>query len=245
MPYTVKFNDTKQINKNFYQAVLEGVYIGKIFNLKIRDYPVFLTIKNVFKYALKKQTLANLSETELRRVGGYTIVNNKLIKHFKLMIPYCVNASEMEQERIYDEYSKFVEHISIFKEFDLFYYDRDEQISDYQLYFNALDNKIAETATFNTPEGKELSLRIRSEMEEYLQEIFDTYTSRSREAFAVISVDITGNKISDLEAAIDELDSKIFKIVAIFSEMKIQNYEVEGKDQEWLFNNFISLTTNY
>jgi hypothetical protein len=245
MPYQVKFNDTTHINKPFYQAVLEGVYIGKIFNLKIKNYPVSKSITNLFKYAFGKQNLATMTESQIRKVEDYIIVRGKLVKYFQLQLPYMANQSEIEQLRAYNELARFVENVQSHNDIDLFYYDRAEQINDYSMYFEQLDSKISTTSTFTTPEGEQLSARLRHDMNDYLDEMITTYKSRSREAFLVLSADIEGPKTQDVLSAKAELETKIIKTLSILKEMRINFQEVEGKHQEWLFNNFISNTTNY
>jgi hypothetical protein len=245
MPFQAQFNDTTHINKPFYQAVLEGVYIGKIFNLKIHNYPLAKIISNLFKFAFAKNNLATLTESQVRRVEDYIIVRGKLVKYFQLQIPYLVNNSEIEQSRAYSELSRFIENTQFFNDIDIFYYDRTEQINDYSLYFEQLDKKLQSTNSFSTDNGRELSHKLRIEMKNYLEEMFGQYKSRTREAFLVISHPIIGSGVDDVITAKEELSTKIAKTLSILKEMKIVFQEVEGEHQDWLYNNFISNTTNY
>lgn len=244
MPHTVKFNDTTNINKPFYQAVLEGVYVGKIFNLEIKNYPVFNSIKNLFRYTFSNPKLPTLKETEIRKIEDYVMVRGSLVKYFQLQIPYLANLNEIEQGRAYEDFSRFIENTQLFSEIELFYYDRIEQLNDYQTFLGLLDKKIS-VNKFNTQEGEELAVELRANMEDYLQEMFDAYSSRSREVFMVIHTPIIGVKVEDLITAKENLDTKIQKTLSALKEVKINYIEVEGEHLDWLLNNFVSNTTNY
>lgn len=245
MPHSVKFNDTSSINKSFHQAILEGVYVGNVLNLKIKLYPVHLIIKNIFRYAFSPQTISSMKESQVRLVGDYTLINNKLIKYFQIQIPYMVNSSDDIQARQYHKYTQFIENLKSFKDIDLFYYDRAESLSDYKSYFKQLDIKIEELAKFNTQEGLINSQLLRANLNNNIQEMFDTYNPRTREAFLIISTPILGNKKSDIDNAKLELDIKVFKQLTSLKELNMSFIEVLGEHRQWLFNNFISLTTHY
>jgi hypothetical protein len=245
MSFKVKFNNTSQINKPFYQAILEGLYIGNLLNLKIKDYPVIKSIKNIFKLAFSKPVLATLKETEVRSVGDYTLIGKRIIKYFQIQTPYLVNHSDDNQVKMYNQYSLFIENLRSFQDIDVFYYDRPEQINDYNYYFKQLDNKIQATANFETKSGKVLGRNLREGMPSYIEEMFNVYNCRAREAFLVVSTDITGMTINDLENSKNKLDSKIFKVVTSLKEMNVKVFEVKGEHKQWLFTNFISNTTNY
>jgi hypothetical protein len=245
MPFTVKFNDTANINKSFYQAMLEGVYIGNVLNLKIANYPLHLIAKNIVKYSFKPQIISTLDKTQVRLIGDYTAIDNKLIKYFQIQIPYIVNHEDDSQTRQYNKYTQFIENLKNFKDIDIFYYDRAEQLGDYHNYFSQLDKKIDELARFNTPEGEVLAKHLRDNLEETIKEMQLKYSSRTREAFLVVSTNVNGNKLSDIDEAKTELDIKVFKQLTSFKELNLSFIEVLGEHRDWLFNNFISNTTNY
>ncbi|MGL4758212.1 MAG: hypothetical protein ACRCXZ_02670 [Patescibacteria group bacterium] len=245
MAYKVKFNDTTNINKSFYQAILEGVYIGKLMNLSIKDYPVFKTIKNMFRYTFSKSYLPTLKESEIRKIEDYVVVRDHMVKYFQLRIPYLANTTEVDQIRAYQNFSNFIESTKSFNEIELFYYDRDEMINDYQLFFKQLDSKMESTNKFNTEEGSALATRLRANFEDYLIEMFEEYKSRTREVFIIIHTPIRGKKVNDLLVAKDELDTKVSKTLSAIQELKISYQEVEGEHLDWLLHNFVSNTTNY
>ncbi len=245
MSYSVKFNDTSQINKPFYQAVLEGVYIGKMLNLEIHNYPVIKIVKNFFRYTFSNPNLHTLKESQIRKIEDYIIVRDHLVRYYQLQIPYLANNNEIEQNRTYQEFGNFIENTQFFSEIDLFYYDRAEQINDYHSYFEQLDNKLKQTNVFTTPEGEQLSYNLRFNMENYLQEMFDTYKSRTREVFMVIHTPIIGTKVENIIEAKQILDTKVSKTISALREMGINHQEVEGQHLDWLLHNFVSNTTNY
>ncbi len=245
MPYQAKFNDTSNINKPFYQAILEGVYVGKIFNLEIKDYPIHKIIKNLFLYTFSNPNLPTLTETQIRKVEDYIIVQDSLIKFYQLQIPYVANSSELEQTKVFNDFSRLIENIQMFSSIELFYYDRPELINDYSSYFNSLTQKINENNKYLTNDGKELSLRLEANMEPYLLEMFEEYKSRSREAFMVIYTKIEGKSTDDLITTKKTLDTKVNKILSALKEIRINNQVVAGDHLDWLLNNFVSNTTNY
>lgn len=245
MPYNVEFNDTSNINKSFQRSVLEGVYIGGLFNLKIKDYPVYKSLKNIVRYIRSKNILQTLSESQVRTVDDYTIIGNKIIKYYQIQIPYLANSSQDYQEIKYNQYSNFLENLRIYKEIDIFYYDRKELLSDYDFYFTQLDTKLNEQVVFSTKEGKQLSTNLRNQLPDLITEMMANYQSRTREAVIIISIDLNSNKLSDLTKSKEELDIKVFKVLTGLKEININYIEVIGKHKEWLFNNFISNITNY
>jgi hypothetical protein len=245
MSYQVQFNDTSNINKSFTRSVLEGVYIGNLFNLKIKDYPVYKSISNMFRYLFAKNELMTLSESQIRLIDNYTVIGNKMIKYYQIQIPYLANSSVDNQELKYQQLSHFIENLKVYKEIDIFYYDRQELLSDYDFYFTQLDDKINQKAVFSDSTGMLLSKELRNTMPELLKEMMDTYQPRTREAFLVINTTIPTTKLEDIEKTKIVLDTKVFKVLTGIKELNIEYIEVVGKHREWLFNNFISNITSY
>jgi hypothetical protein len=245
MAYQVKFNDTSQLNKSFYRSVLEGVYIGNLFNLKIGDYPVYKSLANMYKYMWSKNEVVSLKESHIRLVDNYTLIEDKIIKYYQIQIPYLSNASDEIQEQKFQQMTHFIENLKVFKDLDIFYYDRCELLSDYDFYFKQLDDKIEQKAVFSDISGKKLAKDLRDNMPLLIKEMMVEFQPRSREAFLVISTKINNNSLEAIELSKSELDVKVFKILTGLKDLKIDYLEVTGKHKEWLFNNFVSNITSY
>jgi hypothetical protein len=245
MSFKAKFNNTQYINKPFYQVVLEGVYLGNILNLKIKNYPLILTIKNIFKYTFSKQVITTLKETEIRIIDNYTIIGSKIVQYYQLQIPYMANASYVDQEKYFAAYTLLLENLQNFQSIDIFYYDRPEVISDYSNYLKQLDNKMSKNNNYTNQSGRELAQNLRQNMEGNLQEIFDSYCTRSREAFLILSDDLTGHKLVDIDASKKSLDLMKDKLLLPLQAMGINFKHLDKEHRDWLLTNFISNTTNY
>jgi hypothetical protein len=245
MSYQVQFNDTTHINKSFTRSVLEGVYIGNLFNLKIKNYPVYKSIRSMCKYLFAKNELQTLTESQVRIVDNYTIIGTKLIKYYQIQIPYLANSTIENQELKYQQFSNFIENLKVYKEIDIFYYDRLELLSDYDFYFSQLDEKITTKAQFANHSGKQLANNLRNNLPDLLTEMMTKYQPRTREAFLIINSTIPSTKLEDIDKTKLILDTKVFKILTGLKELNIDYIEVVGKHREWLFNNFISNITSY
>jgi hypothetical protein len=245
MSYQVQFNDTSHINKSFHRSVLEGVYVGNLFNLKISDYPVYKSLKNMIRYLFSKNQIQTLTEAQVRLIDDYTVIGNKMMKYYQIQIPYLANTSNDYQEIKYQQFSNFIQNLKVYKDLDIFYYDRQELISDYDFYFSQLDDKISSKAQYSTKQGKVLSKSLRNNMPELISEMIQQYQPRTREAFIIINSDLISTKLDDITRTKEVLDIKVFKVLTGLKELNIDYIEVVGKHKEWLFNNFISNITNY
>jgi hypothetical protein len=245
MSNNIQFNDTSNLNKGLGRAILEGVYIGNLFNLRIDNYPVFKTLINTFKYFFSKQTIQTLQETQIRFYGDYTIVGKKIIKYYQLSIPNISNVSDDLQSQTLDYYAAFLNNIKTYQNIEIFYYDRAESLGDFDFYFLQLDNKIKDNNHTVTEEGLQLLSSLRYEMPDVLQEIIDTYATRTREAFIVVHQDITGNNIDSLKRAILGLDNKVLKLVTSVNQLNCTITEVTGEHRSWLLSNFVSNVTQF
>ena len=245
MSTTINFKDTTKINKGFSRAMLEGVYIGNVFNLNVFNYPAILTGINSIKYLFSSQTIKTLSSAQIRMYGDYTIIESNLVKYYQIQIPNILNTSSQTQQKILYNYSSFLGNIKTYKNIEIFYYDRPEQINDFNHFFEQLDTKISQTNNSQTPQGLELSSVLRYQMPEYIEEIINTNMTRAREAFLIIQEPIKSNKIIDLQEAADKLDSTCFKLLNNFKQFDIVTLEVVGEHREWLLSNFVSNVTEF
>lgn len=245
MSYKIEFNSTKNINKSYTRSLLEGLYIGNIFSLNYKNYPFFMFTKNIFKYMFSKQILPNLKESEVREIDNYSLIRNKLITYYQLKIPYILSSSEYTQAKKIQEYSELFNNLEELEDLEIFYYDREELIEDYNYYFQELDKKIDNNLYIKTKAGLDLKSSIRANLPNVVEDMINHYKARNREAFLLISVNCLDTDKQKLEKCKLQLANKSIMIQNILEQVGIEYLEVSKNHKKWLFNNYISHTTKY
>ncbi len=245
MSIQIENYDTTRINAPIWKTILDGVMIGKLFSYKWKGFSIFRTSIASFKYATSDQTLQTLKETQIRFYEDNTIiVGKKICVFYQIYLPYLANLTDDQQQTQLVKYADFIENIKTVGNLEIFYYDREEKITDYNYYLEQLKEK-QQTFKFFNDNGEELSNRLIDELPDTLNEIMQANKTRIREAFVVISEDILGSDIKSPMVAKIKLNSKVNKLLTSFKELSLDFIEVEGEQRDWLLTNFVSNVIRY
>ena len=241
MPFELQVNDTTKMNIPLWKTIADGVFIGRILSFKWKEFNFYRMVASTFKYSVSVQSVQTLAESEIRLINDSVLVRGKLCSYYQIFFPFLDNMPEVLQIATFRRYTDFLDNISSYGDLEIFYYDREEQLSDYNHYFDQLDEKCGEFKFFSE-NGEELAGRLHEELPDLIQEIITQNKARVREAFLIISVDCKTTNLEEINKAKDLLKTKVNKISTALSEINIDSLGVTGEHRDWFLTNFISHT---
>jgi hypothetical protein len=234
--------DTSQLNKSWLASVLDIFYIGKILEVKFKGEKLGSIISNSIKYTMSDQAVQNLESTEISFIEDFCHKDGKLFEIYKVIIPNLYGESNQTIDNFNSKLTSLLHTLEQFKVIELFWYDRKEIISDFDYYFEQLD-KVRQKNKYYDNRGEKLSNEIRKNLNTDLQNMINQTKSRTRECFIIISEDC--EILEDLATSIKSLGVKKTKIETSFDDIKIKFLKLEGRNRDWLFNNFVSHKSHY
>lgn len=244
MSFQLQVNDTSKINKPLWKVIADGVYIGRLLSIQWKGFNLYRTLLSTLRYTTTSQKIQTLQQSQIRIIDDCVLVRGKLTTYYQLFFPFLDNLPEDLQLATFTKYTDFLDNITSYGDLEIFYYDREETLSDYEYYFDQLDSKQAEFKYFHD-NGSELAHRLRDELPDLLSEIITANKSRVREAFLIVSVDCKAKNLGDITKARELLETKVNKVTVSLQEINIDYLKVEGQHRDWFLTNFVSHTAKF
>lgn len=242
--FQLAVNDSSKFNKSFLSLTLDNMFLGWATGLKWNGFSLLKNVTDSLSFTTTTQALQTLSDTEIRVVDNYILVRGQLCAYHQVILDCNFNQPQEVQKARLLKLSDFVEFLRNTDRIELFWYDRNETIGDYQNYIDQLDN--SDKGKISTdPRGLETTHRLRLELEETMTEIITKYKTRIRECFLIIPVPCSGKSIQDLDTAKGRLENKQTKILKALTDSNIKFTAVEGEHLHWFLANFISCNVRF
>ena len=242
--FQLSVNDATKFNKSFLSLTLDNMFLGWATGLTWNGFSLLKNVKDSLTFTTSAQALQTLSETEIRIVGNYILVRGQLCSYHQVILDCNFNQPQEVIKARLLKLSDFVEFLRNTDKIELFWYDRNETIGDYQNYIDQLDNSDKGKIS-DDPEGLETTERLRLELEDTMSEIITKYKTRIRECFLIIPVSCNGKSIQNLELAKERLENKQAKILKALTDSSVKYAQVEGEHLHWLLTNFISCNVRF
>ena len=242
--FQLAVNDSSKFNKSFLSLTLDNMFLGWATGLKWNGFSLLKNVTDSLSFTTTPQALQTLSDTEIRVVDNYILVRGQLCAYHQVILDCNFNQPQEVQKARLLKLSDFVEFLRNTDRIELFWYDRNETIGDYQNYIDQLDSsdkgKISTDST-----GLETTDRLRLELEDTMTEIITKYKTRIRECFLIIPVPCSGKSIQDLEISKERLENKQTKILKALTDSSIKFTAVDGEHLHWFLTNFISCNVRF
>jgi hypothetical protein len=242
--FQLAVNDATKFNKSFLSLTLDNMFLGWATGLKWNGFSVLKNVKDNLGFTLGNQALQTLSDTEIRVVDNYILVRGQLCAYHQVILDCNFNQPQEVLKARLLKLSDFVEFLRNTDRIELFWYDRNETIGDYQNYIDQLDASDKGKVS-SDPRGLETTERLRLELEDTMSEIITKYKTRIRECFLIIPVNCSGKSIQDITLAKEKLENKQSKILKALTDSSVKYAPVEGEHLHWFLTNFISCNVRF
>ena len=242
--FQLAVNDATKFNKSFLSLTLDNMFLGWATGLKWNGFSLLKNVTDSLSFTTTPQALQTLSGTEIRVVDNYILVRGQLCAYHQIILDCNFNQPVEVQKARLLKLSDFVEFLRNTDRIELFWYDRNETIGDYQNYIDQLDGSNKGKISTD-PSGLVTTERLRAELEDTMSEIIAKYKTRIRECFLIIPVPCSGKSIQDLDTAKERLENKQTKILKALTDSNVKYASVEGEHLHWFLTNFISCNVRF
>lgn len=242
--FQLAVNDSTKFNKSFLSLTLDNMFLGWATGLKWNGFSLLKNVRDSLSFTTTPQALQTLSDTEIRVVDNYILVRGQLCSYHQVILDCNFNQPQEVLKARLLKLSDFVEFLRNTDKIELFWYDRNETIGDYQNYIDQLDGASKGKISID-PAGLETTERLRFELENTMLEIITKYKTRIRECFLIIPVSCSGKSIQDLDTAKERLENKQAKILKALTDSSVKYAPVEGEHLHWFLTNFISCNVRF
>ena len=226
--FQLAVNDATKFNKSFLSLTLDNMFLGWATGLKWNGFSLLKNVTDSLSFTTTPQALQTLSGTEIRVVDNYILVRGQLCAYHQIILDCNFNQPVEVQKARLLKLSDFVEFLRNTDRIELFWYDRNETIGDYQNYIDQLDGSNKGKISTD-PRGLETTERLRAELEDTMLEIITKYKTRIRECFLIIPVSCSGKSIQDLDTVKERLENKQTKILKALTDSNVKYASVEGE----------------